>query len=56
MKRLSISLHIEFGRDPDDDREAQTTPASIERADPTPDERAEMDSRTIGFRAAKDRK
>lgn len=51
MKRLSISLHIEFGRDPGDDREVQTVPASTERADTSRDERAEMDSRPIGFRA-----
>ena len=52
MRRLSISLNIEFGRDPDDrDDEVQTIPAHTERADTHPDDRAELDSRPIGFRA-----
>jgi hypothetical protein len=56
MRRLSISPHIEFGRDPDDDRddEVQTIPAHTERADTWPDEHAELDARPIGFRATRE--
>jgi len=51
VRRLSISLHIEFGRDEPDDAEVQTIPASTERADPEPDDRHELDGRhPIGFR------